>query len=70
MVITHINMEVKMAYEEIDFGSMFYKIVYDKILKASSTGYTQQNCNISFEYEVNYEYLSLLKYCKKSTSKT
>lgn len=50
-----------MANREADFGSMFYKSIYAKILKASSAGYVSQHYDISFEYEADYKYLSELK---------
>lgn len=43
---------------ENDYGKMVFKPIYNKILKASSSGYMHQNCGISFDYAVDYEYLS------------
>ena len=40
---------------------MVFKIIYDKILKASAFGYLPQNCDISFDYKVDHEYLSNLE---------
>lgn len=40
---------------------MIFKIIYDKILKASAFGYLPQNCDISFDYMVDHEYLSELE---------
>lgn len=47
---------MKMA--ENNYGNIVFKPIYNRILKASSSGYRHQNCDIIFDYSVDYEYLS------------
>lgn len=46
--------------QEKNIGSVVYKTVYERILKASDTYYSHQDGDISFSYEIDEKYISEL----------